>query len=142
MDTASGLSSSIITLESVKAQFLRWRMTRTKSERIIPDELWNSVKQLTKKYKYSQIASALGLNMHQLRSRFGSAANAEPPVSGSPNFVEVPLTPLSSLPRTFGEGSYPSSTCIEFSRPDGAALKASGLLPKDLFLLVERFLGR
>ena len=51
--------SSKLTLEEVKAEFERWRAERKNSRQAIPQYLWKLVKQLTGRYKSTEITRAL-----------------------------------------------------------------------------------
>ena len=88
MNTINPLNASP-TLEDVNKSFTLWRKERVKRERI-PDALWQQVHHLTKTYKITTIATALGLNyqdmQNQLNKRFGSSSLNDPLT-----FVEVSL---------------------------------------------------
>ena len=129
-------SSEPIPLKNAKTQFAQWRETRVKGERI-PNALWETAFLLTKKYGYRKIASELDLNPHRLRAKMEKQSQQISSVEKS-NFVEVPLASLSSpFPQ-----SPPGEASLEFTRPDGTNLKASGLNHKDLCSLIKGFLGQ
>jgi hypothetical protein len=123
-------SATPLTLESVKAKFTHWRATRVKGNRF-PKPLWEDVKHLTKLYDYKQIASELKLNPNRLRLKIEKALSKGSSFPSKSNFIEFPLPPLS--PHVEGT--------LEFTRPDGTILKASGLNHKDLCSLIKGFLG-
>ena len=140
-------SPAPLTLESVKIQFDHWRSIRARGSKT-PKHLWEAIQGLAKMYDYEQIASTLNINPRRLRAKL-----QKPPYQCSDSlktdFVEVPLLSLTSSsshsppsgPKTFNSDGYARST-IEFTRPDGLALKASGLNHSDLFSLVKSFLSQ
>jgi hypothetical protein len=136
-------SSNSLTLEAVKVQFDHWRETRVKGNKI-PKYLWDALINLTNQYSYKQIASELKINPYRLRSKIEKQSQQVPSLE-KPDFVEIPLfsfpnsSPLE--PRTFCPHSYAQGT-IEFTRPDGTILKASGLNNDHMCSLIKSFLGQ
>lgn len=135
-------SSNPLTLEAVKVQLDHWRETRVKGDRM-PKYLWNALAGLTKQYSCSQIASELKINPYRLRDKM--AKQSKQASLSATEFVEVSLTPfanpLSAEQKTFYPHSHMQGT-LEVTRPDGAALKASGLNHDHLCSLVKNFLGQ
>lgn len=142
MQTTTSTSSNHakVTLAEVKAQFAHWRATRSKVGKI-PEDLWHGVRQLTKQYGHSQLATELGLNFQQLRSKLQDECATQQSNKESADephrteFVSAAFSPLSAFPVT------PQSPTLELSRPDGTVLKAIGLGHQETLALVERFLG-
>lgn len=137
--------SEPIPLKNAKTQFAQWRETRVKGERI-PNALWEAVFLLTKKYGYRKIASELDLNLHRLRAKMEKQSQQISSVEKA-DFVEVPLPSLSSPFPQSPPGEQKAfipcgSASLEFTRPDGTILKASGLNHKDLCSLIKGFLGQ
>ena len=124
-------ATSPLTLEAVKTQFDHWRATRARGSRT-PSHLWQAVQGLTEKYAYDQIGSTLNINPRRLRAKLEKQSH-QPSTLLKAEFVEVPLSPLalssssssSPKPKTFNSDAY-AHTTLEFTRPDGLALKASG----------------
>jgi len=139
--------STPLTLESVKIQFDHWRSTRARGSKT-PKHLWEAAQSLTKTYAYEQIASTLNINPHRLHAKLEKQSHQSSALLKS-DFVDIPLSPLASsfphsLPpgsKTFNPDSY-ARTTIELTRPDGLALKASGLNHNDLLSLVKSFLSQ
>jgi hypothetical protein len=139
-------SSQPLTLETVKAQLDRWRATRVKGNRM-PKHLWEAVSGLTKQYAYSLIASELKINPHRLRAKIEKQSRQASSLSKI-DFIEIPLSPLtspfahppSSKPNTFDSHAH-AAGILEVTRPDGIALKVSGLSHNDLCSLIKSFLG-
>lgn len=134
-----------ITLETVKRQFERWRSTRVSGSRV-PKHLWDAVWPLTKQYTYSQLGSELKISPLRLRAKMQQHSQVQASLPKN-NFVDVPLTalipPAPQPPSLEQKGLHPPIVrTLEFTRPDGTALKASGLNHKDLYALVKNFLGR
>jgi hypothetical protein len=126
-------SSTPITLEEVKAQFVHWRASRTKVGKI-PSALWNAAKQLTKQYECRQIITELKLNSRRQQMLYAHLGKkpSESDFAPAGDFVKV------SLPLTSPSSDHSVST-LEVLRADGTTLKAQGLTPKDLCVLIERF---
>lgn len=139
------LSSEPQTLESVKEKFAHWRASRSKGNRM-PKPLWESVKDLIKQYDYNHIASELKLNPHRLKAKIEKEFLKDSSSPSVPDFIELsfPLLspPSQSQPDLEQKKGPPSFGTLELSRPDGTLLKASGLDYKDLFSLVQTFLGQ
>lgn len=155
MSSSVSPSSEPITLEIVKVRLAQWRTTRVKGERI-PNSLWKIILPLTKEYGYQKLAAELNLNPHRLRMQIERCTkNSYSSSSKAPDFIELPFSSLSRsclqkpslkraseqtleqkifLPRETGN--------LEFTRPDGAILKASGLNQSDLCALIKAFLGQ
>lgn len=139
--------STPLTLESVKIQFDHWRSTRTRGSKT-PKHLWEAAQSLTKMYAYEQIASTLNINPHRLRAKL-EKQSYQSSASLKTDFVEIPLSSLNSSfspsppsgPKPFNPDGY-ARTTIELTRPDGLALKASGLNHNELFSLVKSFSGQ
>lgn len=139
-------SPNPLTLESVKTQLDHWRTTRVKGARI-PKHLWEALKSLTKHYSYSQIASELKINSHRLRAKIEDEQSKQTDSPSSNNFIELPLShlapPLPHPPSPWQKTSQSHAQGIlELTRPDGIALKASGLNQKDLCSFIKSFLGQ
>lgn len=126
-----------ITLESIKGQLDHWRQTRTKGNRV-PKHLWDDAVTLAKHLDYKQIATELRISPHRLRQKIESQTLQTPSLS-TPDFVEFPLSSFPILPHS--QQSQTQGT-LEFTRPDGTTLKASGLAHGHLHSLVKDFLGR
>jgi hypothetical protein len=141
--TSNELSSTVpLTLETVKIQFDHWRLTRARGAKT-PKHLWEAIQELTKIYAHEQIASTLNVNLHWLRTKLEKQSH-QPSALLKTDFVEIPLSPLtSSYPPSPEPKTLKSDVCapiiLEFTRPDGLALKASGLNHNDLFSLVKSF---
>ena len=94
----------------------------------------------------SYIAAELSLNYHQLKLRLGHNLKKSEPSLSRLEFVELPFSPTTLTPSQPSSLEqcifYPCTVAIELTRPDGTALKASGLNPKDLCSLVQGFLGK
>jgi hypothetical protein len=136
--TVTPSNSTATTLAELKAQFAHWRATRSKVGKI-PEPLWDGVRQLTKQYGHSQIASELGLNFQQMRSKLQNDVTDEqstkdPFVPAPSGFIEAALPSMASY------GPVPQTTTLELSRPDGIVLKAMGLGSQETLALLERFL--
>jgi hypothetical protein len=135
--TAISPPDTSLTLAEVKAQFEHWRATRSKVCKI-PEDLWDSVKQLTRQYGHGQIAAELGLSSKQLRSKLQSVnadhqRGKELSDPAKAEFVAATFAPPASY-------SAPQSPTLELSRPDGTVLRAMGLGAQETLALVERFL--
>lgn len=136
-----------LTLESVKMQFDHWRSIRARGSKT-PKHLWQAIQTLTQRYAYEQIAETLNINLYRLRAKLEKQEQQSSSLLKT-DFVEIPLSPLTSPfphtpspgPKTFNPDGY-ARTTLEFTRPDGLALKASGLHHNDLFSLVKSFLGQ
>lgn len=143
------LPSELSALESVKEKFAHWRASRSKGNRM-PKPLWESVKDLIKQYDYNHIASELKLNPHRLRTKIEKeflkdSSFKDLPSPSAPDFIELCfplLSPPQSKPDLEQKKDPLSFGTLELSRPDGTLLKASGLDYKDLFSLVQSFLGQ
>lgn len=100
-------------LQKVQAQFANWRRTRQGREPI-PEELWQSVKALSKTYSIGEISKSLKLShsnvkKHVLNSVYSTAKPPLPPV----DFVELGIFEPPS-----------SSSCIlEMTNTKGSSLK-------------------
>lgn len=141
-------ASDLPTLEQVKEQFSNWRRTRTKLGKI-PEVLWEAVSHLIKEQRYTprQVAAELGLNYQQMQSKIGDNPKQKSSPPQVPNFIRVPLPPISSSssrpPSLEQKIFYPRPIgTLEVVRPDGAILKASGLDPKDLCSFIQDFLNQ
>ena len=140
-------SSNPLTLESVKIQFDHWRSTRARGSKT-PKHLWEAVQGLTKMYACEQISSTLNINPHRLRTKLAKQLHQSSDLLKT-DFVEILLSPSASPfshspspePKTFNPDAYVRAT-LEFTRPDGLALKASGINHNDLFSLIKSFLGQ
>ena len=148
MSSSAPPVSDSLTLEQVKERFSLWRKTRAKRSKI-PEELWEAVSRLIKEQRYAsrQVAVELGLNYQQMQSKVGNAPEQKCLSPQAPDFIKVPLSPISS------SSSHPLSLeqkifyprpvgTLEIVRPDGAVLKASGIEPKDLCSFIKDFLGQ
>lgn len=140
-------SPAPLTLESVKIQFDHWRSTRARGSKT-PKHLWEAIQSLTKMYAYEQIASTLNISPRWLRAKLERQPHQSSDLLKT-DFVEIPLSSLTpSSPHSPPPGLKPfipdgyARTIIEFIRPDGLALKASGLNNNDLFSLIRSFLGQ
>ncbi len=139
----SSVIATPITLESVKSQFAEWRATRIKGQRI-PKALWESVKHLSKHYEHRCLALELKLSLHQLKAKLGVLPQPAPSFASSPVFIEFPLSPLSSPgPLCEEQKMLPAyGGTLELARPDGAVLKATGLNPRDVYALIQKFVTK
>lgn len=140
--TAKALDMQI--LEEVKAQFAQWRVTRVHLRSKMPDTLWKAAKQLTKHYKFHLIAKELNLSgsrRQKLRVYCGHDNNN--PAASTPvnDFVQVSVS-HASPPAPLSDNPTPASAVgtLELLRTDGATLKAYGITPQNLYVLIERFL--
>eukprot|EP01099_Mayorella_cantabrigiensis_P003765 TRINITY_DN2833_c0_g2_i1.p2 TRINITY_DN2833_c0_g2~~TRINITY_DN2833_c0_g2_i1.p2 ORF type:complete len:148 (+),score=19.18 TRINITY_DN2833_c0_g2_i1:211-654(+) len=130
------------TLEAVKALFDQWRTTRPKRCKI-PEYLWNEVRNLSKQYSYSQIASQLQISYQQLFSHLEEQGQEDPrdiPVLSQSHFVNARI-PLTDPPQQH-QWSLPSSSAIlEIQGKDGISMKATGIHPQDFAPLLQVFLN-
>lgn len=95
------------TLELVEQQFVVWRNSRQKHERI-PAHLWQSATELCALHPITHVCKRLRLSFNDLKKRL---SQKEPsPV----RFVELDLNATACL------------WCLECERPDGARLRLSG----------------
>jgi len=58
----------MITLESAKIAFDRWRASKANINTAAPVELWGIVEQLLPTYKRAEICKVLGISGHQIKS--------------------------------------------------------------------------
>lgn len=126
------------TLEDVKGSFATWRKERVKRERI-PDELWKQVHHLTKAYKISTIAIALGLNcqdmQNQLSKRFCSSSLDNPLT-----FVEVSLKEEKHERLNTKEShSNNNLSFLSIVRPNGLQVMLH-LYPQDLSVVLDHLM--
>lgn len=138
--TSTNISSDTLTLEAVKSRFDHWRATRTKRSKI-PDTLWNDVRQLSKKYGYSQLSSQLGISYPQLYAHLGERDQQSSLDSSTFNFVnaDIPfLQPSSHLP----QWPLPINGTLEVQGCNGLNFKVTGLSQQDLVALIHTFLKR
>lgn len=137
---STNISSDTLTLEAVKSRFDHWRATRTKRSKI-PDTLWDDVRQLSKKYGYSQLSSQLGISYPQLHAHLGERDQQSSLDSSTFNFINagIPFLQPSSphLPQ------WPlTSGILEVQGCNGLNFKVTGLSQQDLVALIHTFLKR
>ena len=131
------------TLDAVKALFDQWRTTRPKRCKI-PEYLWNEVRNLSKQYSYSQIASQLQISYQQLFSHLDEQGQEDPkdiPVLSQSHFVNarIPVTETSEQPQC---PLPPSSIILEVQGRGGISMKAIGIHPQDFIPLLQTFLNQ
>jgi hypothetical protein len=134
-----------LTLDDVKAQLDQWRQTRIKGQRI-PKHLWQAITDLTKHHSYRQIASHLKINSYSLKIKLqGLYQPVSEPEKNKPGFVEIPLfsvAPEFPNAQSLEHKFLPhQESALEFTRPDGMYLKASGLNHEALCSMIKSFLG-
>lgn len=57
----------MVTLESTKAAFSKWRATRSNSSSPIPEKLWDMIRQLLQTHKRSEICKILHISGGQIK---------------------------------------------------------------------------
>ena len=120
------------TLQRVQSQFADWRGTRQGREPI-PEELWELVRSLSKRYSIGDIAKALNLSHGNIKKHvLSSEVSAEP--ASSVDFVDLGL---------FQPSPSKSSCTLELTSPDGRSMKLSitGTPYIDVIGLAQTFLG-
>lgn len=126
------------TLEAVKSRFDHWRTTRTKRTKI-PDTLWDDVRQLSKRYGYSQISSQLGISYPQLHAHLGERDQQNSLESPTSNFINADIPFLQSPSHTpLLQWPLPNGT-LEV-QCNGLHFKTTGLSQQDLVVLIQTFL--
>ena len=104
-------------LVDMAEQFEHWRQTRATAQERIPPTLWEQAVMVTTVLPCSQVAKRLRLSPTDLKKRCLArqatvTTDVAPPI---PRFVEVTAPWLGP--------AAPSTTLIEFERPDGARLR-------------------
>ena len=105
-----------------------WRKTRT--ERRMPEPLWNSVVKLAGRYGIHATSKALRVNYEHLKKRVKAAGSEAPEVRSTPSFVEVLPGGSSSTPECVVEIENPRGTKmrIHFKGTGAADLSTLGRL--------------
>jgi len=119
-------------LQRVQSQFADWRSTR-QSREPIPEELWELVRFLSKRYSIGDIAKALNLSHGNIKKHvLPSEVSAEP--ASSVDFVDLGL---------FQPSPSSSSCTLELTNPNGMSMKLSvaGTPSIDVIGLAQTFLG-
>ena len=83
----------MLTLESAKEAFARWRASKANINTKAPVELWSMVEQLLPTHKRAEICKALGISSHQIKSYCTASSATKDQVLQPPhaigNFVEA-----------------------------------------------------
>ena len=86
----------MITLESAKLAFDRWRTSKTNVNSATPTELWGMVDQLLLTHKRVKVCKVLGISGHQVKSNCTTIsptkAKASPLLEVTGDFVEATPT--------------------------------------------------
>lgn len=83
----------MISLESAKIAFDKWRVSKANINTRAPTELWGMVDQLLPTYKRAEICKALGISSHQIKSYCTATSTTKDqvlqPQKSIGNFVEA-----------------------------------------------------
>jgi len=127
--------SSQRTLEEVKAEFKRWRVERKHSRQAIPQYLWQLVKQLTGRYKSSEISRELGLNHQQFKAKVGNTKSKPTKATAKSSSTPHELV-------TFAPVNMPmmmqSGLSVELKQPDGQTIVLHANSDAAIASIVER----
>jgi hypothetical protein len=118
-------------LAQAARRFESWRRERT--DRRIPEELWNLAVGLARHYGVSRVSQALRLQYYSLKERMESATEAPlGKASVPPAFVEILTAPSPAEQRTQ----------VEFESPSGAKMRVevNGTVSPGLVELSRLFL--
>jgi len=129
--------SSKLTLEEVKAEFERWRTERKNSRQTIPQYLWPLVKQLTGRYKSTEIARELRLNHQQFKAHVGNTKIKQTKTakaSSTPHEL-ITFAPV-NMPMTIQQ---PALT-VELKQPDGQTIVLHANSDAAIASIVERLI--
>jgi hypothetical protein len=137
---STNVSSDTLTIEAVKSRFEHWRATRTKRSKI-PDTLWDDVRQLSKKYGYSQLSSQLGISYPQLHAHLGEREQ-QSSLDPTFNFINADIPFLQSSSPHLPQWPLPINGTLEVQGCNGLNFKVSGLSQQDLIALIHIFLKR
>lgn len=135
----ASLPSPPPTLQKVKQQFVQWRATRTKLEKI-PPHLWEAVKPLVSCYSVTRLRAELRLTYRQLQTHLGHELKKASFVRPSP-FVEASFVPLPPCASVAKEDQSPPGLFLELTRADGTILKINRLETQQWLCVIDRFLG-
>lgn len=123
-----------ITLESLKAEFEKWRREKRAKSEAIPEELWDKAMKLYPEYAASQICWQLRLEKKRLLKRLAEKGEPEKKNGG---FLQV------QVERRTGPGASFVCERIEVERADGSRLRfyGHGAFEFGAGELVSSFLG-
>lgn len=130
----------MLTLETVKLNFLNWRRDPHGPNRI-PESLWNEVIHLLSHHSKSKVLSSLGISNSQLVQHFKTREKivdslmdfSHPIVKKLPdenNFVKAIIT-APMQPENYFD--------VVLTKPNGATLKINKMLHDDMLKLTETF---
>lgn len=106
-----------LTLETVANNLKLWRATKSKPQNKIPQNIKDSIKEISKNYTYQQLSRALLLYGSRLTNIIGN----ENIKNNSVNFVEVPTT-SSQTPEPTRQLKITTPYSCSIQHPNGTTL--------------------
>lgn len=130
------------TLESVKSDFLNWRLDPHRTHQI-PESLWNKVIKLLSYYSKTKVLRSLGISYRQLEKKLKSCQQFSDEKTNLVNPKKSLEKPTQENPfiKAIFESPVPSITCfnVVLKKPNGALLQIQKLSQADLLKLTEQF---
>jgi len=137
------MAKKIINLETVAAEFEKWRDTKSVCEKI-PEHLWAKIKIISGHYSRPTIQKRLGINKAQMRTQ---GLVTDKPTSNVKTTTVASIAPEHKTRGTFINVAPPivspqaTHNCIELHRPDGSKLIFNQLNPAQFTQVLAQFSG-
>jgi wyosine [tRNA(Phe)-imidazoG37] synthetase (radical SAM superfamily) len=115
-----------ITLEKIHHDIVKWRKTKKNKCEPIPQQIWESIRQIHKEYKKEEIIKTLGIKSSRFKEQVELSAEMS---DVEPNFFTIKS---SNFPR-------PSEQSITVKRTDGLMLSINNFDNEHLNSLMSMF---